>query len=538
MERSFQDLVEYAPDALIFIDQGGKIVLVSALAEALFGYPRAELIGQPIEILIPANVCETHARLVQAYAGDPVPRPMESRSGIPCMRRDGSEFTSEISLSPVGAGEGMLICAAIRDITARKRAEQEIEASLLIQSALNAILRVSLEPIPLEEQLQRILDHLFEIPWISLHAKGSIFLLDNGSKNLKMVVQRGLPEDLLAGCREVALGTCLCGSAATSEGIVFADAIDHRHELAYASTLPHGHYCVPIASKGRMYGVINLYVNEGHVRKSDEETFLSSVARVLAGMIERQESDKALKENEFQLLAAKRIQENLLPAQPPRIPGFDIAGASYPAEAAGGDSFDYIPMPDGSLCVTIGDVTGHGFASALLMASTQAYLRSLTPIYTDLSRIMTLANSALFRDTGEDRFVTLLLAHLNPLTRTFTYCSAGHPTGYVLHSRGEIKAALESTAMPLGLMTGHEFPAGMPVTLESGDLVILLTDGILEAQSSDEVFFGIERTLDVVRKSRTLSAAGIVECLYRAAMEFSRAEKPGDDLTAVIIKVA
>lgn len=553
------------------------------------------------------------------------------------------------------------------EIAGHVKAEQEIATSLRLQSMMSEVLRVSLEPIPLEEQLQRILNYFFSIPWLSLQSKGSIFLLDRGSQVLRMTAQRGLPEALLTSCREVPIGYCLCGRVAGTGEIVYAQGLDDRHDMRYPGMLPHGHYCIPILSDGRIYGVINLYVQEGHVRRTEDENFLSSVARVLAGIINRKEAEEALRqseerfdlavrgtdagiwdwdlannkvyysprwksmlgysdeeirghyiewekrvhpediaralatiqnyleglsedyelshrlrhkdgsyrwvlargvavrehngkpyrmvgshidvtelrraeealqENEFQLLAARRIQEHLLPARPPDVPGFDIAGASYPAEMAGGDSFDYLRMEDGSICISIGDVTGHGFASALLMASTLAHLRSISLIHSDPGQILALANAALYAETEANRFVTLLLGHLDPRTRSFSYSSAGHPTCYVLDTSGEIKVQLESTALPLGLMPRTVFPVVGPVALDPGDIVLLLTDGILEAQSPGDDYFGIERALETVRMNCNKTAHEIVECLCRAVFEFSRSENPSDDVTVVVIQVA
>jgi PAS domain S-box-containing protein len=181
-----------------------------------------------------------------------------------------------------------------QDITERKKAEQEIAANLRIQSAMNEILRVSLELIPLEEQFKRTLDLLFSIPWISLESTGSIFVLDQQAQVILMKGQRGLSQELQTSCKEVALGHCLCGRAAATGEIIFADGLDDRHETHYAGMLPHGHYCVPIVSDGQVYGIINLYVKAGHIRRPEEETFLSSVARVLAGMIKLREARDTL----------------------------------------------------------------------------------------------------------------------------------------------------------------------------------------------------------------------------------------------------
>ncbi len=153
---------------------------------------------------------------------------------------------------------------------------------------------------------------------------------------------------------------------------------------------------------------------------------------------------------------ARRVQQLLFPRHAPASAGFDIAGASYPADATGGDYFDYIPGRDGLLDIVIGDVSGHGFGAALLMSATRAYLRALALTGKGIDEMLTLANRALVADT-EDQFVTLLYARLDPLRRLLNYTSAGHLDGYVLSHRGEMKARLKSTGMPLGVMAEAEF---------------------------------------------------------------------------------
>lgn len=268
--------------------------------------------------------------------------------------------------------------------------------------------------------------------------------------------------------------------------------------------------------------------------QTEEGLLVSSAIR---DVTERRRVERTLEENAVQLLAAQKIQQRLLPGAAPIIPGYDIAGAVYPAEFAAGDYFDYLPMDDERVGVVVGDVSGHGLAPSLLMASTHAYMRTLAKMQSELPDILALVNSSLVAETEDDRFVTMLFACLNPRTRTFVYANAGHPTGYVIDSPGQIKALLKSEAMPLGIMSENEFPVADPIALDPGDLVLLLTDGILEALSPEGTFFGAERVLDVVRQHRQRTAAEITEALRDAVRRFTGRERLVDDVTAVVIKV-
>jgi sigma-B regulation protein RsbU (phosphoserine phosphatase) len=243
---------------------------------------------------------------------------------------------------------------------------------------------------------------------------------------------------------------------------------------------------------------------------------------------------------------ARCIQQKLFPIETPTVAGldiavrtfgFDISGASYPAEAIGGDYYDFIPLLDGSLGIAIGDVSGHGVGPALLMAEARALLRAFATTQADLSTILTLVNRVLVPDIEGDRFITLLLARLNPQTRSLRYASAGHQTGFLLGADGRVKQKLPSTGMPLGVLDETEFPSNDEIPLEPGDLLLLITDGILDARSPDGTSFGYQRALDIVRVFREEPARRIVDHLYYAVRAFSQSLPQYDDITAVVIRV-
>ena len=135
-----------------------------------------------------------------------------------------------------------------------ERLEHEVEQNLLIQQALNAILRIALEPISLDEQTHRVLGLILELPWLALEWKGCIYLADEGAKVLVMKAQVGMPAGALSACARVPFGTCLCGQAVVAREIVFARGLDARHTIRYPGIVPHGHYCVPICSGERPLG--------------------------------------------------------------------------------------------------------------------------------------------------------------------------------------------------------------------------------------------------------------------------------------------
>jgi PAS domain S-box-containing protein len=252
---------------------------------------------------------------------------------------------------------------------------------------------------------------------------------------------------------------------------------------------------------------------------------------------ERKRAERELRENKEQFRVARDIQQRLFPKAAPNLPGFEIGGASYPAEATGGDYFDYLPMLNGRLGIVLGDVTGHGVGPALLMAETRAYLRVLAGRREDVGEILTRANGVLAEDVGSERFVTLFLVRLDPQTKSLAYASAGHPPAHVLDSAGKLKKALPRTGIPLGMRPDTQYTSSGSLPLETGDVILLLTDGIEEALSANGDLFGSERALDVVRDHRAKPAQQIVDQLYQAVRAFSGNATQNDDITAVAIKV-
>lgn len=252
---------------------------------------------------------------------------------------------------------------------------------------------------------------------------------------------------------------------------------------------------------------------------------------------ERKRAERELQSNQEQFRVAREIQERLFPKESPKLADFDIAGSSHPAEAAGGDYFDYLPMLHHRVGVAIGDVTGHGIGPALLMAETRAYLRILARNRDDVGEILTRANRVLAEDVGSERFVTMLLVQIDPTTRSIVYASAGHSTGYVLNAAGIVRAELKRTGKPLGILPDTEYKSASPLILTPGEIVLLLTDGIEEAMNAEDEFFGAENTLKVLRENRHRPAKDIVEALYEAVRQFSGEGEQADDFTAVILKV-
>ena len=193
-------------------------------------------------------------------------------------------------------------------------------------------------------------------------------------------------------------------------------------------------------------------------------------------------------------------------------------------------------MQDGALAIVVGDVTGHGIGPALLMAETRAYLRILALYQNDIGDILTRANRVLSEDIDEERFVTLIIVKLNGNERTLRYASAGHAPCPWLDSQGKLKMELKRTGVPLGMRADVEYTASDTFSLEHGDLIALMTDGVEESLSVDQEMFGRERLLKMLRDNIGESSGNIVSQIHQAAENHTEGLPQQDDYTTIILR--
>ncbi len=300
---------------------------------------------------------------------------------------------------------------------------------------------------------------------------------------------------------------------------------------------------LPLVAEGELIGCLNVGRAEpGGVEDEDREiarelaNVLSVALGAARGRQRRQETERELDAVKYQMRVAREIQQTIYPAEAPHVPGFELAGESIPAEAAGGDYYDYIPMPGGYVGIAVGDVAGHGVGAAMVMTATRAYLRGFAAVSVEVPEVLGNLNEALVADTAQNIFCTMLFARLDTRTGEVVYVNAGHPAGYIFSPSGEVRATLASTAMPLGLMPGATFPAAQSVRLEPGELAFFCTDGIMETASGAGSRFGRSHVLEVVRSNLHAPARQIVHEVCRAVQRLCEPELPADDITAVVVR--
>ncbi len=264
----------------------------------------------------------------------------------------------------------------------------------------------------------------------------------------------------------------------------------------------------------------------------DEAGNITHFVSVLKDITELREKQ----EQEFQLRIARELQQRYYRVQA-TLPGFDIAGATYSAVETNGDYFDFIPMKDGSFAMVIGDVSGHGVSAALIMTQTRACLRAFATMTSDPGELLTRLNQQLALDLDEERYVTLILARISADRSYLDYASAGHLPGYLIDSTGKVRRMLESNGIPLGIIRDHQFTTSPAIPITDGEIAFFITDGITEAQASDETEFGEERVLELIHQHRHQSAREIMEQLEQAVTRFVYPQVHQDDITAIICKI-
>ncbi len=242
-------------------------------------------------------------------------------------------------------------------------------------------------------------------------------------------------------------------------------------------------------------------------------------------------------QQEHALQVARRVQQRLFPSAPPSIRGLDIHGRAFVADATGGDYFDFIPLPGECLGLVIGDVSGHGLDSALVMAELRAVVRATARTVSEVGESLSVVNRVLVADTEDARFATLLLAVLHLPSRSLRYANAGHPPGYVLDASGRVKLQLGALGPPLGLFSEAAFSSHDGLRLSAGDSLVLFTDGVTESESPAGTPFGLDRLLEVVRARRGAPASSLVEAIRDAVQEFTDRAPLQDDLTVVVCSV-
>lgn len=267
-EARFRRLAENAPDIILRWVPAAGVEYINPAIERVAGFRPEEIVGN-IGFLAARIHPDDLPVFLKTIAGSGAAKERLESMELRFFAKDGRTIWLEADFIPVwdDNGRAAAVECMARDITQRKLSERESKANYEAQAIVNNLLRLQLTDVGVEDILRIVIEQLTVSPWLTLEPKGAIFLTPPDGKSLVMKVHHNFSEALKEKCAEVPFGVCLCGRAAETGGIVFADCIDRRHENAYDGMPEHGHYCVPIKSGSKVLGVINLYRESGRERK-------------------------------------------------------------------------------------------------------------------------------------------------------------------------------------------------------------------------------------------------------------------------------
>jgi sigma-B regulation protein RsbU (phosphoserine phosphatase) len=263
------------------------------------------------------------------------------------------------------------------------------------------------------------------------------------------------------------------------------------------------------------------------------------IARVQAHVALRrlqQELQIANAKMQRELALAAEVQASFLPRALPDIPGWQLAVKLVPARQTSGDFYDVSLLPDGRVSLLIGDVVDKGVPAALFMALSWTLARTYIAEYPGRPElVLESVNRRILQDTGADQFVTAFCGFLDPTTGDLAYGNAGHPPPCVFRGHGRQRVEkLPRTGMPLGVLEDGSWPR-QRVHLAAGDVLVLYTDGITEAQDRRSADFGQDRLLASVRANLGRPAAATLDAILADVERFADRAPQSDDIALVVV---
>ena len=297
-------------------------------------------------------------------------------------------------------------------------------------------------------------------------------------------------------------------------------------------------FAVPIAVKDDLYGVMLIEEAPGGLRfRVRRLEIITGIAQQAALAIQNDllQKEMVVRERlETEVQLARQIQQTFIPESLPEFPDWELAARWKTARQVGGDFYDVFDLPNRRLGLFIADVADKGVPAALFMALTRTLVRAAVTELESPAEAMKRVNDLLIPDTRQGMFVTAVYGVLDMEKNELTYVNAGHnPPLWV--KRGEEVERLTRTAIALGVVTG-ETVAQRTIKLESGDCLLLYTDGLTESFNNEGVFYGEDRLLEAIQSDDCSSASDLLDVVEKSLLNFVRDVPPADDLTMLVLR--
>lgn len=238
---------------------------------------------------------------------------------------------------------------------------------------------------------------------------------------------------------------------------------------------------------------------------------------------------------EAALLAARDIQRGFMPTQLPEIAGYEAASWWLPNQEIGGDYCDLIVLRDGRIGMVVADVSGHGLGPSLLMASVRAAMRALLLVQSSPESVLSMLGKTLHGDLQRG-FITMFFGSVDVHNHMLHFANAGHAPALHFAAKRNRFRVLDATGMPLGVQDPPDYTTGPTIKLDVGDIVVLCTDGIVEAMDAGGKQFGLTRLKDLVRKNAALPMQELAKKIGAEVQGHYKTDAPADDLTVLVLR--
>jgi len=357
--------------------------------------------------------------------------------------------------------------------------------------------------------------------------------------------QRGMTSTHFGSAdREVSMDTFIGEAFLTNHMIVVndTDTISKAQTAEIArreGILSFAH--APITVEGEAIGVISAFsrTSKGIFTEEFVELFGSVAGQIGVAWRNVQQTERliAAREQQREMEIAKNIQLSLLPTSVPQIPGVRLGGICVPAKDVGGDYYDFLLQPDGGLGLVVADVSGHNVGAALLMAETRTMIRArCNPTGTPRDLVAEL-NRFFYEDLSRaELFVTMFYLQFDPQSGRATYANAGHSPPLLWQKASGHCQRLDVEGLILGVR--REFPYEQAsIDLMPGDVLLLYTDGIIEAANHGNELFGEERLAELLRESHQLEPQELIERIFQQVRMFTGLHSFNDDVSLVVMCV-
>lgn len=426
--------------------------------------------------------------------------------------------------------------------------QQSVDSTLMAESAfgslnanpkakLAAVLDISKRLAGASEPqsiMPRILDILFDI--FRFADRGCILLRDETTGEL---VPSAMRHRKKTGDATIRLSKTILNQVVNDKrGIISADAVNDQQFMESDSILDlqiRSIMCVPLLSMdGDTIGAISIDSQNplGKFNDDDLELLMSVAgqaalsyesARLFRSYLEKEKQDSEME-------IAKGVQQALLPTRLPSVSGYRFFAAYEAARAIGGDYYDCFVLPNGNVCISMGDVAGKGVPGALVMSRMHSCVQNTLQHLHEVVPAMNAINIHMCQNMADGVFISYILAILDPVAHELTISVAGHPSPVIRHRDGTLaKLNDEFFGPPIGIMDDWTYQAET-ISIESGDAIVIATDGVDEAMNENDELFGVEKEMQLIRDGGT-NPEELGRTLFQAVREHANGQPQSDDIT-------